>query len=464
MFAVLYKFGLQHAVGADAVSDFFKLIRIGTPVGISPSALRTQLSQMEALILTFQDSCEQSAPAQTRKAVLAADETFFGERLILVLMDLSSGYLLLESIQDDRRFDTWLAQATPRLDALGIKVGHAVSDRAKALIKLAIEGFDCDSGADVFHEQYGLSRWLGSALGRRKVKADKHGDAAQKAVNKASVNDQAALKAQHVQAIERRTQVDKAKQEYHENLLGITDDLHPFSLEDNTHNTVASITLKLEKRAKLLDAIAVQQDIPDKHNALRKFRGQIGALASPVSFWWFWVEEILLDWSVDEATRQWLTGILLPLVYWHYPLHKTKKPGQRKRYREAWQRALNDFNADPFHAGLSECDQQRWLAWAEWMVRQFHRSSSAVEGRNGRLSQLYHNGRGVTESSLKASTVIHNYGIKRSDGTTAAERFYGTAFPDLFGWLVKHMDEIPLPRKARQRVIRNSLKFQNVPA
>ena len=136
MFAVLYKFGLQHAVGADALSDFFKLIRIGTHVGISPSALRTQLSKMEALTLTFQDSCEQSAPAQTRKAVLAADETFFGERLILVLMDLSSGYLLLESIQDDRRFDTWLAQATPRLDALGIKVGHAVSDRAKALIKL----------------------------------------------------------------------------------------------------------------------------------------------------------------------------------------------------------------------------------------------------------------------------------------------------------------------------------------
>ena len=99
MFAVLYKFGLQHAVGADALSDFFKLTRIGTHVGLSPSALRTQLSKMEALTLTFQDSCEQSAPAQVRKAVLAADETFFGEVLILILMDLSSGYLLLETLQ-----------------------------------------------------------------------------------------------------------------------------------------------------------------------------------------------------------------------------------------------------------------------------------------------------------------------------------------------------------------------------
>lgn len=464
MFAVLYKFGLQHAAGADALSDFFKLIRIDTHVGVSPSALRTQLGKMEALMLTFQQSCEQSAPTQTRKAVLAADETFFGELLILVLMDLSSGYLLLESIQDDRRFDTWLAQASPRLDALGIEVGHAISDRAKALIKLAVEGFDCASGADVFHEQYGLSRWLGSALGRRKAKADKRCDTAQKAANKARADEKAALEIEHAQAIAELTQVDKAQQDYHENLLGITDDLHPFSLEDNTGNTADSVALKLEKRAEAIAAIAVQQDIPDKYNALRKFRNQVGALSSHVSFWWFWVEEILLGCSVDEETRQWLTGKLLPVVYWHHQLHKTKNPCQRKRYREAWQRAVKDFNADPFRLGLAECDQQRWLEWAEWMVRQYHRSSSAVEGRNGRLSQMYHNGRGLTESRMKTMTVIHNYGLKRSDGTTAAERLFGTAFPDLFGWLVNQMGEIPLPRKARQRVVRNPLKLEDVPA
>jgi len=464
MFAVLYKFGLQHAAGADALSDFLKLIRIDTHVGVSPSALRTQLSKMEALMLTFQHSCEQSAPAQTRKAVLAADETFFGEVMILVLMDLSSGYLLLESIQDDRRFDTWLAQASPRLDALGIEVGHAVSDRAKALIKLAVDGFECASGADVFHEQYGLSRWLGSALGRRKAKADKLCDLAQKAVIKAGADEKAALETEQAQALEVRIQIDKAQQDYHENLLGITDDLHPFSLEDNTRNTADSVTLKLEQRAEVLEAIAVQQDITDKHNAMRKFCSQVGALSSHVSFWWFWVEEILMSCSVDEETRQWLNDTLLPVVYWHHQLHKTKNPSQRKRYREAWQRAVKDFNADPFRLSLAKHDQQRWLEWAEWMVRQYHRSSSAVEGRNGRLSQMYHNGRGLTESRLKALTVIHNYGLKRSDGTTAAERLFGTACPDLFGWLVNQMGEIPLPRKVRQRVVRNPLKLEDVPA
>ena len=57
--------------------------------------------------------------AQPRSAVVAMDETFFGDFLILVLMDLSSGYLILEDISHDRRFDTWFEKAMPRLKDLG---------------------------------------------------------------------------------------------------------------------------------------------------------------------------------------------------------------------------------------------------------------------------------------------------------------------------------------------------------
>ena len=61
---------------------------------------------------------------------------------VLYLFDLSSGYLLLEDISDDRRFESWHAKTSPRLEALGIEVSHAISDRAKALIKLAVTGFE----------------------------------------------------------------------------------------------------------------------------------------------------------------------------------------------------------------------------------------------------------------------------------------------------------------------------------
>jgi len=461
---VLFIFGMQHAVGADALSDFFKLIRINTHVGVSSNAVLTLLNRMENLLIYFQDFCETSLPKETRKTVLAMDETYFGSLLILVLMDLSSGYLVLESIEDDRSFDTWLNQAKPRLAVLGIDVGHAISDRAKALIKLAVDGFDCASGADVFHEQYGLSRWLGSALGRRKTRAEKHCAAAQKAAGKADEASKTDLETRHTHAVAECTQTEKALQDYRINLAGISEDLHPFSLDTDPCSTAGSVTKKLVQRADALENIAKEQGIADKYNAVQKFRNQIPSLATHVSFWWLWVEQLLLGFGVDQPTYEWLTRKLLPVVYWHYHRYKTKNPSQRKRYQSAWRHTLEAFKDDPFWESLGESEQQHWLEWAEWMVRQYHRSSSAVEGRNGHLSQLYHKGRGVTKNRLKARTVIHNYWEKRCDNTTAAERLFNTQFPDLFEWLIDQMGELPLPRKARQTIVRNPLNFKCVPA
>ncbi len=43
----------------------------------------------------------------------------------------------------------------------------------KALIKMAVTGFGCESGADVFHAQQDASRWLGARLGKRVTHAEK---------------------------------------------------------------------------------------------------------------------------------------------------------------------------------------------------------------------------------------------------------------------------------------------------
>ena len=187
-------------------------------------------------------------------------------------------------------------------------------------------------------------------------------------------------------------------------------------------------------------------------------------LAVSVSFWWLWVSETLQGLAVDKDLEDWLTTTLLPVVYWHQQLHKTQNSQSRENYRKAWTQANYTLQAQPLTALLPDSEIQRWLTWAEWMVRQFHRSSSAVEGRNGCLAQLYHNGRGLTPQRLRALTVIHNYGLKHEDGTTAAMRLFGTEHPDLFSWILGQMGELPLARKSRNRAIRNPLKLLNVPA
>ena len=60
------------------------------------------MNQMEALLPEFQVLCEKQVSKQPHKIITGLDETFFGEFIILVLMDLRSGYLLLEDVSDDR--------------------------------------------------------------------------------------------------------------------------------------------------------------------------------------------------------------------------------------------------------------------------------------------------------------------------------------------------------------------------
>ena len=78
----------------------------------------------------------------------------------------------------------------------------------------------------------------------------------------------------------------------------------------------------------------------------------------------------------------------------------------------------------------------------------FQRSSSCVEGRNGQLSLHHHGRHRLSDRKLAALTAVHNFHIRRPDGTTAAERFFGRAHPVLF---VQILLRVPLPPRPRRR-------------
>ena len=87
-------------------------------------------------------------------------------------------------------------------------------------------------------------------------------------------------------------------------------------------------------------------------------------------------------------------------------MEKTQNAAQRKKYHDTWQQAVAGFQAHPVTADLAEAELQYWQAWAEEAAGRFHRSSSAVEGRNGYLAQMYHNRRGLAPGRLQALTVM----------------------------------------------------------
>ena len=165
--ATLYTFGLKRGVGLDTMSEFFARLHLATQVGCSPSALRGVMQALEAALLETAGTWEQDgrASGEVREIIGAVDETFL-ERMILVFMDLATGYLLLEEVAEDRTYATWKALVDERLKALGTGVLYLVSDRANALIQLAEQGLECLSMPDFFHVVHEIIKSYSLAIGR----------------------------------------------------------------------------------------------------------------------------------------------------------------------------------------------------------------------------------------------------------------------------------------------------------
>lgn len=468
--AVLYQFGLKHHVGADQLSEFFRLIRIDTHVGVSANALRQQIRDLEQKLAAFQEAQEASAQCPEPERTVAMDETFFSQMMVLVLMDLPSQYILLEASATDRSYETWKAHACSRLASLGLTVRHAVSDRAKALIKLALNGFECQAGADLFHAQYDLSRWLSLPLGRT---TKTFAEALEKARRQLAKYQKKAhgdpteihrLEAEVKQAEQAHQDCLDAQVAYRQHQQAISDSVHPFDPATGLAQDQSTVLTALQGESEAIEALAEARLMSDHKGYLKKFRMQMDDLSQHVGVWWLWIHTLLADCAPEPELNNWIANRMMPVIYWHGRLEQAKKKEQRQLCQRAWKQAQQKYQDDPLTQRLSEEQIEQWQRWCESKVKHFQRTSSTVEGRNGCLAQLYHNGRGLTPARLKALTVIHNYGLRQQDNSTPASRLFGKAFPDLFEWLLEEMKPLPLPRKRRGRKKSNPLIAKECPA
>jgi Family of unknown function (DUF6399) len=78
--------------------------------------------------------------------------------------------------------------------------------------------------------------------------------------------------------------------------------------------------------------------------------------------------------------------------------------------------------------------------------------------------RLHHASRGFTEADLKVLTIIHNFDLKRFDGTTAAQRLFCKPFPNLFEAIVLNMSDLPRARRTLKPKISKKPALQAVPS
>jgi Family of unknown function (DUF6399)/IclR helix-turn-helix domain len=459
--ATLYTFGLKRGVGVDTMSEFFARLHLETQVGCSPSALRSVMQALEAVLLATAAAWEQDGRAhgEVREIIGAVDETFL-ERMILVFMDLSTGYLLLEEAAEDRTYATWHALVNERLKALGTHVLYLVSDRAKALIQLAENGLECLSMPDFFPVIHDISKSYSLALGRRLSQARQDLMKAQETLARRQDSPQAAHNAREVQALIAAKQAevqqwDEMQHTYRHHLERLSLILHPFRLSDSTPQTSEQVESQLHAEVAAIEALAKRHQLPARPPALKKVHKQIPALAALVDVWWQGVWHDVEPFILSPLWRQWVHEYLLPLVYWERQAAHTRCPRRKAKIVQTLEAVRTAFDTHAITHRLAPQVLVEWQAWATERVNVFQRASSAVEGRNGYLSQMQHNHRGLPKQRYKVWTVLHNFDCRAADGTTPATRFFGRSFPDLFETALAHIDTLPRPRQRGRASVRS---------
>jgi Family of unknown function (DUF6399)/IclR helix-turn-helix domain len=454
--ATLFMFGLKRGVGAETISEFCSHLHLEAHVGCSPSALRSVMHTLEHIILETAAVWEQQgiAHGELRPIIGAVDETFL-QRMRLVFMDLASGYLLMEEVAVDRTYDTWDSLIKARLKTFGVEVSDLVSDRAKALIKLAETGLDCLSIPDLFHLSHELAKGYSLAIFGRLRQAQQALAQAGQRLATWQASHPGSDQAQQAQAVVEVRQGEvkhwqAVRDAYRPHLAHLSLTVHPWRLVDSTRQTSQGVERQLHVELQALETLLATHGLPVKQGTLDKVRKQLAGVSALIDFWWQTVWHDMEHMAMPPRWPQWMEELLLPLRYWQEQLSRTRCPEHKAQIARALQAVQDAFERHPCTRRLMPEVLAGWQAWADEHARAFQRASSAVEGRNGYLAQMQHNHRGLPMRRYQVWTVLHNFDCRAADGTTPAVRFFRREFPDLFESVLSQIDALPLPRQRHQ--------------
>jgi hypothetical protein len=431
--AALFVFGVMHGAGAGTIRQFLVLAGLAPWFACSESTVRRAQARMVAAIGAWGDTQRKALGAAMFERVLTVllDETW-KPSMILVALDAASGFLLCERHADSRDGPTWKATMTAALGGLKVKVHHAVADRAQGIGRYVRGLLGAHASADLFHGLHDL----GSAVLALHRKRSAALGAVREGVGDARRGAQAL-----VRRLEARIEVVT------ERLREVSDTFHPFELATGRAVGVEALRARLEQAVARVEHAAIESELSAKVIArIEKAQRLIPSWCATLAWWQSLLEAQLRERAPSAEVAAVVREVLIPLRYLEGVVDRAAS-AEARRVPAAVVATLRDrLAASAVWSSLPPAVRGEWESTAVWLAEQFVRASSGVEGRNGLLSLRYHHRRALPPELLAALTVIHNFVLRRDDGTTAAERFFGTPHDDLFTHLLGALPPLPRPR------------------
>jgi ribosomal protein S20 len=466
----------QGGAGVRVVCDFLERSGLSAFIGASYGAQQAFQGELEEqIVTTASEQRETLAQAMPHRLLNIAEDETWKDGMRLVGMDPVSNFILLEQGSDERSAAAWTQALKTALQGLNVTVVQGTSDEAKGLLAHVERDLGAHHSTDLFHLQHEVSQAMSLALKRAEqqaetaqaqAKAHWQGEcAAEQAYHRgrhgpgrppvfaARIKD--ALKA-YVQAslTHERAQAQRAEAK---TLIGAFSEVdHPYDLQQGQAQTPEQLQTQVGTLFARLEVIADEVALSDRLCAhLAKAKRLTHRLIATLAFFFMMVNSRVQALDLAPAIEQAMLNDLIPALYLERAAARSTDAEQRHRLRALSAQRLAPLQ-QPAHP-IQSLDQEtrRYLEQvAGECADLFQRSSSCVEGRNGFLALYQHGHHRLSPRKQQVLTALHNFAIKRSDGTTAAERFFAQPHPALFEQVLERMPWPARPARRRPRPAR----------
>jgi hypothetical protein len=452
------------------VCQFLELTGLDRFVAASYGSQQKVSVAIEESVVDFgkKETVRMAKGMRPKEITVCQDETFHPQPC-LVAIEPESYFIILEKYSEGRKGSDWTKAMNDVLERLPIKVVQSTSDEGKGILNHVKNELGAHHSPDLFHVQHEVVKATSAPLASKRKKAQMALEKASEAVNR-RIDKQVAYENKGPQrgrppqfdkrienALEKETEalhaleVAKSHQKRMQDAIRrIGDAYHPVDLETGKLRSTEEVAGLLNQCFYEIETVACEaQSSEASFKRITKARKAVVDMIASIAFFLFTIrakiEALCLAPRVEKAVLE----VLIPALYIRRVAEKAKTADVCHRLRAKCDEMLDSLSrsGNPF-TGLTQDELAVIERVAQECAGLFQRSSSCVEGRNGYLSLRHHGLHRLSNRKLSALTAVSNFYIKRRDGTTSAERFFGTKPKDLFALLLEKVD---LPGRPAQK-------------
>jgi len=458
--------------GIRLVCLFLELTGLDHFVAASYGPQQQVSTALEQAVVEFgQTERQRLATGMPPKEITVCEDETFHPETCLVAIEPVSDFILVEKYAESRSATEWTRTLQQATAGLAVKVIQSTSDEGTGIVKHVQDELGAHHSPDLFHVQQELTRGPSVALANQRRHAE---TAVVKAVEKVTeytekstslvcapgadetaARERSLAHAQQTEVAARQTLATLVQQQerVQQAIQGLSADYHPYALDTGAPRSAEALATALNEHFANLEQVAAEAHLSDHClQKIAKAKRVVVAMVATLAFFWLTLRAKVEHLALPPAVERAVYDQLIPAIYLDLVSEKVAAAPQRHALKKKVAELLAPLHsaASPLQ-GLAPEDLHTIEQVARECAELFQRSSSCVEGRNGQLALRHHSLHRLRDQKLAALTTVHNYFVPRKDGTTAAERFFGSKPRSLFDWVLERVDLPGWPAQKRSK-------------